>query len=597
MKKVFAYCRKSSDREDRQILSTDAQERLLQEYAESRHLTIVHLYTEKKTAYKTGRPFFNEMLARLEKGEAEGILTYHLTRLARNSFDGGRIIYMMDEEAIHQIVTPEKEYTNNGDDKFMMQIHFAMAKKSSDDTSQFVTRDIESKLLKGEYPGMVPPGYLNINRDGHITKARDNPEKYMLLLKLNRTLRREEIDPIDGPIVRELFEEAARGTQGLPQLRKLSYRMGLRAPKTGKMLSKHAIENLLTNPYYYGVIEYHGQIYDNATIQEKTRDPNRSIQHDALITKDLFETVQFALRQRGKGRYRKHNYTFGGCFLRCGECGGSVTAERQRHHVYYHCNRNRSHCSQIRWTREDIISGAFSAALYGIRLPQCYLDFAFSKLRKVHAYESQFTDALRRKLQSQLNACQLRLDALLQMKISPSNMDGSLLSDDEYVKQKKAIRDEFEMVETQLKTVLQQGLNWIDDCENFFKFTQQLATKFLNINTSIEDKKALLLLVCSNISIKDQQLAIEYKEPYKSLMEFPLAGEPENTKFEREKVLAVAEKPEIVEYWLGRRDSNPRMPAPEAGALPLGDSPMVIDLPHQDAKEEGKDQGKGAGFP
>lgn len=26
--------------------------------------------------------------------------------------------------------------------------------------------------------------------------------------------------------------------------------------------------------------------------------------------------------------------------------------------------------------------------------------------------------------------------------------------------------------------------------------------------------------------------------------------------------------------WLGRRDSNPRMPAPEAGALPLGDSPM-----------------------
>jgi hypothetical protein len=25
--------------------------------------------------------------------------------------------------------------------------------------------------------------------------------------------------------------------------------------------------------------------------------------------------------------------------------------------------------------------------------------------------------------------------------------------------------------------------------------------------------------------------------------------------------------------WLGRRDSNPRMPAPEAGALPLGYSP------------------------
>ena len=161
-------------------------------------------------------------------------------------------------------------------------------------------------------------------------------------------------------------------------------------------------------------------------------------------------------------------------------------------------------------------------------------------------------------------------------------MDGSLLSDDEYVKQKKAIRDEFEMVEKQLKTVLQQGLNWIDDCENFFKFTQQLATKFLNANTSIEDKKALLLLVCSNISIKDQQLAIEYKEPYKTLMEFPLAGVPENTKFEREKVLVQAEKPEIVEYWLGRRDSNPRVTGSEPVALPLGYSPMdrpIISVP------------------
>ncbi len=27
--------------------------------------------------------------------------------------------------------------------------------------------------------------------------------------------------------------------------------------------------------------------------------------------------------------------------------------------------------------------------------------------------------------------------------------------------------------------------------------------------------------------------------------------------------------------WLGWRDSNPRMPGPEPGALPLGDIPMV----------------------
>src|SRR5438874_4865333 len=135
--RYFLYCRKSTDREDRQILGTDAQKRLLLEHAARAGLAVADVYVENQTAYKTGRPLFAAMLTRLEKGEADGILTYHLTRLARNSFDGGRLIYMMDEKVIRAIATTEKAYTNTGDDKFLMQIHFAMAKKSSDDTSQF----------------------------------------------------------------------------------------------------------------------------------------------------------------------------------------------------------------------------------------------------------------------------------------------------------------------------------------------------------------------------------------------------------------------------------------------------------------------------
>src|SRR4051812_35689106 len=106
--KHFLYCRKSTDREDRQILGTDAQKRLLLEHAASQGLDVVDVYVENQTAYKTGRPLFGAMLGRLEKGEAQGILTYHLTRLARNSFDGGRLIYMMDEGRVKEIVTLEK---------------------------------------------------------------------------------------------------------------------------------------------------------------------------------------------------------------------------------------------------------------------------------------------------------------------------------------------------------------------------------------------------------------------------------------------------------------------------------------------------------
>ena len=37
---------------------------------------------------------------------------------------------------------------------------------------------------------------------------------------------------------------------------------------------------------------------------------------------------------------------------------------------------------------------------------------------------------------------------------------------------------------------------------------------------------------------------------------------------------------EIISTWLGMRDSNPRMPGPEPGALPLGESPVLARLYH-----------------
>lgn len=538
--RYFVYCRKSTDREDRQILGTDAQKRLLLEHATRHGLTVIDTYVENQTAYKTGRPLFSAMLGRLEKGEADGILTYHLTRLARNSFDGGRLIYMMDEETIREIATTEKSYTNNADDKFMMQIHFAMAKKSSDDTSQFVRRDVVSKLLKGEYPGMVPPGYVNINRDGHITKGRDGSEKYLLLLKLGRPLRRAEIDPVDGPLVARLFEEAARGGKSLSALREFGHRLSLRA-KGGKKLSKTAVWNLLTNPYYYGAIRYNGRLYTD------------NVQHDPLVSKALFDRVQEAVGRRRKGKYRRHLFAFGGCVMVCGDCGGPITAERQKGHVYYHCTRRRGGCSQESWTREEVVGEQFTEIFTGLRLPQSYLDYALSQLSHCHATQSALTATRRQKLQSHSNACHTRLDALLQLKISPANAEGTMLSDAEYLDQKQRIQAELDTVRRQLAADQQHGETWIADCERFFAFTQQLAGRFVGV--SAEEKQAALFLVCSKLVLREHKVTAEFREPFASLAAFPLAGKLGASQFEPRRLRAVAEKPETVESWLGILDA------------------------------------------
>lgn len=538
--RYIAYCRKSTDREDRQILGTDAQKRLLLEHAARHGLAVIDVYVENQTAYKTGRPLFAAMLRRLERGEADGILTYHLTRLARNSFDGGRLIYMMDEKVVREIVTPEKAYTDTADDKFLMQIHFAMAKKSSDDTSQFVRRDVVSKLLKGEYPGMVPPGYLNINRDGHITRGRDDPDKYLLLLKLDRPLRREEIDPIDGPLVARLFEEAAKGVRSLAALRRFACQLGLRA-NGGRKLSKTAVWNLLTNPYYHGAIRYNGKLY------------TQNIQHEPLVGKELFDRVQEAVGRARKGKYRRHLYAFGGCVMACGDCGCPITAERQKGHVYYHCTKSRGGCPQTAWTREEVVAKEFARILSGLRLPQAYLDYALSKLRQCHAAQTEFAAARRHKLQSQLNAGHARLDGLLQLKISPANAAGALLSDEEYLTQKLRIQEELDTFQRQLTADAQQGKTWIDDCERFFAFTQGLTDNFAK--ASAEEKQSALFLVYSKLVLRDHTVTAAFREPFASLAAFPLAGMPGGGQFEPIRLRTVAEKPEIVASWLGILDS------------------------------------------
>jgi site-specific DNA recombinase len=93
----FIYARKSTDVEDKQVLSIEAQLVELRAYARNESLVIVDEFVEKKSAKILGRKVFGDMLRRIENGEANGIIAWHPDRLARNSVDGGQIVYLLDK--------------------------------------------------------------------------------------------------------------------------------------------------------------------------------------------------------------------------------------------------------------------------------------------------------------------------------------------------------------------------------------------------------------------------------------------------------------------------------------------------------------------
>jgi len=120
--KFFLYARKSTDVEDKQVLSIEAQVFELREYAKLEQFEIVEEMIEKQSAKVPGRPIFNLMISRIENSEASGIVCWHPDRLARNSVDGGKIIYLIDTGKIQFLKFPQFWFEATPQGKFMLSI-------------------------------------------------------------------------------------------------------------------------------------------------------------------------------------------------------------------------------------------------------------------------------------------------------------------------------------------------------------------------------------------------------------------------------------------------------------------------------------------
>src|SRR3989344_872366 len=196
--KFFLYARKSTDVEDKQMRSIPDQLLELREFAKREEIDIVEEFTEAKTAKVPGREVFNAMVERLEKGEASGILSWHPDRLARNSIDGGKIIYLVDLGKIKYLKFPQFWFEATPQGKFMLSMAFVQSKYFVDSLSENTKRGLRQKVKRGEMPGLAPIGYKNI-----LTADR---RKLIVL------------DKKYSPLIKEVFEKFSTGKYTLKDM-------------------------------------------------------------------------------------------------------------------------------------------------------------------------------------------------------------------------------------------------------------------------------------------------------------------------------------------------------------------------------------------
>lgn len=160
MHHYLIYSRKSSEAEDRQVLSIESQTRELKNLASKLNIRISEVLMESKSAKEPGRQIFNQMMQKVYRGEVAGILCWKLDRLARNPVDGGSIIWAIKQHGI-KVITPAQSFGRDDDNTILMYIEFGMAQKYVDDLSKNVKRGLKTKLGQGWQPGVAPVGYLN----------------------------------------------------------------------------------------------------------------------------------------------------------------------------------------------------------------------------------------------------------------------------------------------------------------------------------------------------------------------------------------------------------------------------------------------------
>ncbi|PIU98759.1 hypothetical protein COS60_01375, partial [Candidatus Wolfebacteria bacterium CG03_land_8_20_14_0_80_39_317] len=394
--KYIIYARKSTEEDDRQVLSIEAQLVELKEFAAKEKLEIVGpTFVETKTAKEPGRIKFAEMLSLIEKEKADGIISWHPDRLARNSVDGGKIIHFIDRGLIKSLKFPTFWFEPTPQGLFMLNIAFGQSKYFVDNLRENVKRGLRQKIRNGVWPGWAPVGYLNNSKTRMIDIDREKSKK-----------------------VKKLFKLYSTGEYTLKSLANWCEEKELRG-NLGKEIAIGNIQKILQNIFYIGLMKYHGEIFEG--------------KHEPLISKKLFDKCQEVMNKRGKVQeVRKHNFAFLG-LMKCASCGCSITAEIQKGHNYYRCTKKKGICQEKHYLREELLSEQIKTYLQKVSLSSQDTEKVLAALDSEREQAKQQARSKIEELKERLKQVEIKLAKLLDVFLNDA------LSTEEYADKKQEL--------------------------------------------------------------------------------------------------------------------------------------------------------------
>jgi DNA invertase Pin-like site-specific DNA recombinase len=474
------YARKSSESDDRQVLSIDSQVQELKLLALRRGLTIDEVITEAHSAKAPGRPVFGTLMRRVAKGEIAGIFCWKMDRLARNHFDTGQVLQALADKKLEQVVTPERAYTADGNDRFLGNFEFGIATKFIDDLRTNVKRGNRARFQQG-WPNFRPPiGYL----EDRATKTVVN-------------------DPERFPLVRRMWDELLSGRMKPMQISRTAEKdWGLRTRKTahlgGKPLSFQYVFRLFANPYYMGLIQLrNGETYKGA--------------HEPMVTPDEFEGAQALLGRPGRSRPSRHSFAYAG-MLSCGLCNRTLVPEEHvkrsgKRFVYYRCRgRTDDRPCPNPCLPEVAFEQQLEADLRRLTLPRKAVQWIVDNIRpSLDATLSQQT-AQRSALEKALADSKRESDALLTLKLRGQ------VDDDTFERRRLDLLDRQAKFRLQLDQPSPPPGVLLGRVQEVLNFSASLPQAFREGDAV--RRRQILHAICANPTVRDKKALYKANEPF-----------------------------------------------------------------------------------
>lgn len=477
--RYFIYARKSSESEDRQMASIDSQIDELTKLARENSLNVVRVFSESKSAKAPGRIVFADMMQRIKKGEADGIICWKLNRLARNPIDGGEVSWMLQQNIVKHIFTYGRSYYPT-DNVIVMAVELGMANQFVRDLSVDAKRGLRSKAERGWYPSFSTIGYIH------------NPLKK----KGDKEITKDEER---FPLVRKMFDLMLTGNYTTPKILEIATNeWGLRM-KNGEKMARSTAYRIFTDPFYYGEFEYpkeSGNWYVG--------------KHEPMITKAEYDAIQKLLGRRGSPRLRTYAFPFTG-MIRCGECGCFITAENKtkhqkngivRYYTYYHCTKRKGACSQ-KTIRDTELENQINDELDAITIPSEFRELAMEVIRKDSGREFADKKTLITSQQKAYNACVTEYDGLVTMRAKGH------IDEETFLRKKSLLEQEKQRMKGLLDETDKAVDDWLERAEYLFHFAEVAKIRFEK--GTLEEKKGVLSYLGSNLFLENRKLRIPKK--------------------------------------------------------------------------------------